>query len=61
MTDTKEQVEYIIQGMVESGELEYFNDENGTICLRHGKNWGKKVNRRPDMIAGKRIKWIKDD
>ncbi len=60
MTDTETQVNYIIQAMVETGELEYFNEKDGKLALRRGKNWGKKM-KRPDVIAGKKIKWIKDD
>ena len=57
MTEEKEQIEYIIQGMIENGELEYFM-KDGVLCIRHGKNWGKKVNKYPDIIAGKKINWI---
>ncbi len=60
MTDTETQVNYIIQAMVETGELVYDNDEKGNLVLKRGKNWGKKM-KRPDVIAGKRIRWIKDD
>ena len=60
MTNTEDQVKYIMQGMVESGELEYFNDKNGVLGLRKGKNWGKKINKYPNIIAGKKINWVGD-
>ena len=58
MTSKEEQVKLIIQGMVEQGELEYFNDDSGKLCLKKGKNYGKVT--RPDIIAGKKIRWIED-
>ena len=59
MTELKEQVRYIMQGLIEQGTFEYFNDEKGRLCLRKGKNFGKEMPF-PKTIAGKKIKWIDD-
>lgn len=52
----KNEVKYIIQGMVEQGILEYFTKEDGKLYIIKGKNFGKNMDL-PKTIAGKKMKY----